>query len=189
VVGNDQLETELKIPVSDLGPVREALVRGVATQSHPIAREVNILLDTDDGRLRRSGSILRLRMYGEQHILTFKGPVRYHGLIKERPEYEVSCEDTGRVSEIFKHLGYSAIARYEKDREMWLFGDVEVVLDHTPMGDFVEVEGPRETLDTTALSLGLDPNAAVRGSYLSLWSAYRTRHQCDDLPCDMVFAK
>jgi adenylate cyclase class 2 len=186
-VVNDRLETELKIPVTDLNTVREALVRHAATQIHPLAREANILLDADDGRLRESGSILRLRTYGEKHILTFKGPVKYLGKIKQRPEYEISCDDTGRMAEIFKQLGYSSVARYEKYREAWLFDGVEVVLDHTPMGDFVEIEGPLETLDTTAVSLGLDPEMAVRGSYLSLWSEYRTRRDDEDLPDDMVF--
>lgn len=184
---NHRLETELKIPATDLDAVRDALVRHAATQTHTMAREVNILLDTVDDRLRRSGSILRLRTYGEQHLVTFKGPVKYLGKIKERPEYEVSCDDAGRMAELFQHLGFSAIARYEKYREAWLFGEVEVVLDHTPMGDFVEVEGPPETLNTTAVSLGLDPERAVRGSYLSLWSEYRTSHHGENLPDDMVF--
>jgi adenylate cyclase class 2 len=188
-VANDQLETELKIPVSDLGSVRQALARQAATQIHPMAREVNILLDDDGGHLQRAGSILRLRTYGEQHMLTFKGPARYHGKIKQRPEYEVSCGDAGRLLEVLEHLGFSAAARYEKHRETWLLGGMEVVLDHTPMGDYVEIEGPPESLDSTAASLDLDPEEAVRGSYLSLWSEYRQRHRGKDLPADMVFSK
>ena len=184
---NERLETELKIPVSDLGAVREALLGQAATEIHPMALEVNVLLDADDGRLQRSGSILRLRNYGEQHIVTFKGPVSYHGKIKERPEYEVSCDDTTRMSELFKHLGYLPVARYEKQREAWRLGGVEIVLDHTPMGDFVEVEGPPEKLHTTAVTLGLDPEKAVRGSYISLWSEYRSSRQGEGLPNDMVF--
>jgi len=183
----NRLETELKIPVSDLGWVRGSLVRGAATQTHPKAREINILLDTEDGQLRRSDSILRLRNYGDEHILTFKGPVRYLGKIKQRPEYEIGCEDSGMMAELLEQMGFSAVARYEKDREMWRFGGVVVVLDHTPMGDFVELEGPPEMLDTAALSLGLDPRAAVRGSYLALWSGYKARHPDLDLPGDMVF--
>jgi len=183
----DRLETELKIPVPDLNAVREALVRHAATQIHPMDREVNILLDADDGRLRRSGSILRLRTYGEKNIVTFKGPVKYLGRIKQRPEYEISCNDTGRMAELFGQLGFSSVARYEKSREAWLVGEVEVVLDHTPMGDFVEIEGPPETLSTTAALLDLDPARAVRGSYLSLWSEYRRRRNEEDLPEDMVF--
>jgi len=184
---SDRLETELKIPVSDLDSVREALVRGCAIQTHPFVREVNVLLDTDDRRFKESGSILRLRKYGEHHVLTFKGPVRYHGAIKERPEYEVGCEDVGPMLELFEHLGFSTIARYEKDRESWLLDGVAIVLDHTPMGNFVELEGPPDVLEATALLIDLDPGTAVRGSYLSLWSEHRARHQDSDLPDDMVF--
>lgn len=184
---NDCIETELKFPVPDLDTVREVLVRQAAAQIHPMAREVNTLLDTDDGRHRRSGSILRLRTYGGQHVVTFKGPVNYLGKIKERAEYEITCDDTGRMAMLFEQLGYSPIARYEKYREVWLLGEATIVLDHTPMGDFVEVEGPPESLEAIAVSLGLDPELAVRGSYLSLWSEYRQRHAQHDLPNDMVF--
>jgi hypothetical protein len=55
------------------------------------------------------------------------------------------------------------------------------------MGDFVEVEGPPEQLERTALLLGLRVAEAVRGSYVSLWHEHRARHPELDLPFDMVF--
>ena len=181
------LEAEIKIPVADLDAVREALARASAIAVHPRAREVNLLLDTDDGRLQNAGTVLRLRRYGRRHILTFKGPAVYYGPVKERPENEVEIEDAEKMLEILGHLGLRVVTRYEKDREMWLTHDVSVVLDHTPMGDFVEVEGQRERLQTVARSLGLDPSTAVRGSYLSLWREHRSRRQEMNLPADMVF--
>ena len=91
--------------------------------------------------------------------------------------------------EIFERLGFSVFMKYEKDREEWLLDDISVVLDHTPMGDFVEVEGPPERLELAARLLGLDTAAAVRGSYVSLWLEYRELHPELDLPTDMVFAE
>ena len=181
------VETEIKIPAVDLDAVREALTRERATAVHPQAREVNLLLDTDDGRLRDAGTVLRVRRYGRRHILTFKGPAVYRGPVKERPEHEVEIEDAEKMLEIFDHLGLQIVARYEKDREMWVVDEVSVVLDHTPMGDFVEVEGPRERLRAVARSLGLDPSTAVMGSYLSLWREHRSGHPEMNLPVDMVF--
>ena len=181
------VETEIKIPVGDLDVVREALARERATAVHPRAREVNLLLDTDDGRLQGAGTVLRLRRYGRRHILTFKGPAVYRGPVKERPEYEVEIEDAEMMLEILDQLGLQVVARYEKDREMWLVDEILVVLDHTPMGDFVEVEGPRERLPAAVRSLGLDPSTAVRDSYPSLWREHRSRHQGMNLPVDMVF--
>jgi adenylate cyclase class 2 len=181
------IEAEIKIPVADIETVRQALVEARATKAHTMAREVNLLLDTDDGRLQDAGNILRLRRYGSRNILTFKGPAVYRGSVKERPEHETEIENMESMLEILDHLGLRAVARYEKDREMWLVDEISVVLDHTPMGDFVEVEGPRERLQRAARSLGLDPSTAVQGSYLSLWREHRSRHPEHNLPVDMVF--
>jgi adenylate cyclase class 2 len=186
-VERPSLETELKIPVPDLAPVREALQQTRAELVHPSAREENVLFDTADGRLEASGRVLRLRRYGDQRLLTLKGPVSYQGGIKMRREDETLVADADRLQAILEDLGFEAVSRYEKDRESWRFGRMAVVLDHTPMGDFVEVEGPPEELAAAALSLGLDPDQAVRGSYPSLWREYRLRHPDQELPSDMVF--
>jgi adenylate cyclase class 2 len=93
------------------------------------------------------------------------------------------------MGEIFEQLDFSVYMRYEKDREEWLLEDVSVVLDHTPMGSFVEVEGPPERLEEVADLLGLNVATAVRGSYVSLWMEHRARHPELDLPFDMVFAE
>ena len=181
------LEAELKIPVGDLDRVRASLQRARAVVVQTTAREVNLLLDTEDSRLRLEGSLLRLRQHGDRKILTFKGPVSYHGAIKVRPEHETEIIDLDRMGAILEQLGFSVCMRYEKDREEWRLDDVSVVLDHTPMGNFVEVEGPQEQLGEAAVLLGLDLASAVRGSYVSLWHEYRASHPSLNLPFDMVF--
>jgi len=183
------LETELKIPVDDLGPVRQALHNANADRLHPMTREVNLLLDTASGRLQTDGMALRLRRYGALEILTLKGPVSYHGSIKEREELEIEVSDLGNMARILGAIGFLPAIRYEKDREMWRFEEVTVVLDHTPMGDFVEVEGPPAQLLGAARRVGLNPDHAVQGSYLSLWQAYRQRYPERHLPSDMVFGE
>lgn len=188
-MGRSLLETELKIPVPNLAPVRKVLQQSGAEVVHPAAREENVLFDTADGRLEASGRVLRLRRYGDQRLLTLKGPVNYQGGIKMRREDETLVADADRLQAILEDLGFEAVSRYEKDRESWRFGCTAVVLDHTPMGDFVEVEGPPEELGAAALSLGLEPGRAVRGSYPSLWKEYRLRHPDQELPSDMVFRR
>ncbi len=181
------METELKIPVADLVPVRTRLPALDARLVSESMREENVLLDTVDRTLSGRGCVLRLRRYGARRLLTFKGPASYDGPIKVRPEHELEIEDLETMLTVFEALGFSVVVRYEKDRETWRLNDVEVVLDHTPMGDFVEVEGPPGAIGPVARSLGLDPSDAVRGSYVSLWSDYRSRHPEKDLPGDMVF--
>ena len=75
--------------------------------------------------------------------------------------------------------------RYEKERESWTFGETRVDLDHTPMGDFVEIEGPTHSLEATARHLGLDSADAVAQSYISLWEDFRRQHP--ELGRDMIF--
>jgi adenylate cyclase class 2 len=186
-VENTGVENELKIPVADLAPVRASLGGVHARLISASAREENLLLDTADRELSGRGCVLRLRRYGARRLLTFKGPPSYDGHIKVREEHELEIESLETMLTVFQALGFSGVVRYEKDRETWHCNGVEVVLDHTPMGDFVEVEGPTGLLDSVTRLLGLDPSDAVRGSYMSLWSEYRERHPERNLPPHMVF--
>jgi adenylate cyclase class 2 len=188
-VAQEPVESELKIPVTDLASIRTALSDAGAVLRRSMAREINYLLDADDSRLKAAGSLLRLRRHAGTALLTFKGPATFSGAIKERPEYETEIEDLQRMIDILEHLGFTVFMRYEKDREEWLLERVAVVLDHTPMGDFVELEGPPERLEQVAESLGIDVAEAVHGSYISLWHDHRRGHPELDLPFDMVFTE
>jgi adenylate cyclase class 2 len=180
-------EFELKIAVAELKPIRCALRHVGATLLQPMAREINHLYDTEDGRFGRGGVLLRLRQHADKNLLTLKGPVDFNGAIKHRTEYETDVANPEAMGEILDRLGFRVVLRYEKDREEWEMDEISVVLDHTPMGDFVEVEGPPEKLVAAATTLGLDTSDAARGSYVDLWQDYRTRHPELNLSRDMVF--
>ncbi len=120
-------------------------------------------------------------------MLTLKGPPSYPGGVKTREELETVVEDGEAVAAILERLGFAPRVRYEKDREVWRFEGAEVALDHTPMGDFVEIEGAGDEIPELAGRLGLDPGAAVRGSYVTLWETHRAAHPELGLPVDMVF--
>ncbi len=186
-VSSPGVETELKIPVAEHAAVRRAIEEQGGQLQHPSAREVNILLDADDGRLQATGCVLRLRRFGSHDLITFKGRPSYDGGVKTRVEHELEVADLDRMQVVLEALGFRVTTRYEKDREVWTVDEHTVVLDHTPMGDFVEIEGPPSRLAHLARSLGLDPRRAVHGSYIELWQDYRTQHSGDDLPTDMVF--
>lgn len=181
------VETELKVPVEDLEAVRRRLGAAGAELVHPSTREVNLLFDAADGRIARGGGALRVRRYGDRWVLTLKGPASYPGGVKTREELETAVEDGEVMAVILERLGYQPRVRYEKDREVWRFEGAAVALDHTPMGGFVEIEGPAARIPELARRLGLDPAAAVRGSYVTLWEAHRAAHPELGLPVDMVF--
>jgi adenylate cyclase class 2 len=137
--------------------------------------------------LRSKGNALRVREFGGRWFVTFKGEPRYQGPIKVREELESEVEDGEVVRRILGRVGFRPQVSYEKIREAWRLEGVVVTLDHTPIGDFVELEGPSEDLAGVATRLGLDPNTGIRDSYLSLWRTHRERHPELGLPVDMRF--
>jgi len=189
VDGENRCEQELKIPVDDLRPVREALRSRGAKQLSPFEREVNVLFDDESGSLEQADRVLRVRRVGGVCVLTFKGPPTFVGPVKSRDELETEAAEADVVEEILMRLGLRPVLRYEKDRERWALGEVEVALDRTPMGEFVEIEGPVERLEQLAGELGLQPERAVRESYVTLWRHHRMGHPDLELPEDMVFSR
>lgn len=179
------IECELKIPVDRLDVIRRGLAEVGAERLTDNQREDNVLFDTADGRLTSSGQVLRVRRVGGRHLLTFKGPATYDGSVKQRREIELEIPSSEQISELLHALGYAPWMRYEKRRESWRIDDVRIELDHTPMGDFVELEGPTRALEATAHRIGLDPARAVAQSYIGLWRVFRRDHP--ELGRDMVF--
>jgi adenylate cyclase class 2 len=179
------IENELKIPVEALGPIRDRLRRLGAEPLSKTRHEANILFDTADSNLRNSGQVLRLRRVGDQRVLTFKGHASFDGPVKQRLEIEVEVSSAEATTELLRSLGFAITLRYEKFRESWRLNDVHIDLDRTPIGSFIEVEGPPGALGGIARRLGLDPDNAISESYIGLWLEHRRRHP--ELGRDMVF--
>ena len=179
------MEEEIKLRVADHAPVRERLRSRGARLAVGEQFERNWVLDDDGARLATGGCLLRVRRWGERSSLTFKGPPSFVGGVKRREEVESDVADPSAILGILAGLGFVVRRRYEKRRETWTVGDAEVALDTTPMGLFVEIEGPADALPALARDLGLDPAGALRGSYVALWEAYRADHP--ETGDDMVF--
>jgi len=184
-----ETESEIKIPVTEIDRVRQRLRDGGWRLHRALHREVNVLFDTKDGNLRRSDAALRLRRAATGWTLTYKGRAEYADGVKSREELEVEVEDGTVLAAILLRLGFAPARRYEKDRETWARDGLLVALDHTPMGDFVELEGPAERLAGAAASLGLEADRAVERSYPALWDEYRRRHAALGLPDHMIFGE
>lgn len=176
------LERELKFRVEGLDFVRERLVEMEAERVGPASFEDNWILDRD-GELERAGCILRLRTDGRGTRVTFKGPRTFDGAAKVRAEHEIQVEGLDEARQLFEALGYREGARYQKVREEWRLGSVDVALDHTPIGDFVEFEGDRA--EALAKRCGLDLKKVEQRSYLRLYQDYRKEHP--EAPPEMTF--
>ncbi len=179
-------ESEIKIPVADLSPVRRRLQAAHAVRVSEKHDETNVLFDDAEGRLAASGRALRLRRARGRGIVTFKGAAAFEGGVKRREEIEFAVSDPGSARRLLERLGFSPKFRYDKRREEFRFGGCVVALDETPIGLFVEIEGEPSALGPAAEGLGLDPHAAVPQSYAGLYR--RAREANPSLPEDMVFS-
>ncbi len=175
----------MKIPVAALSSVRRLLAERGARLVAAAALEDNWVLDDERGALAAAGRLLRVRRAGGGCWLTLKEPGAFAEGVKTRVEIETAVASSDAALAILAGLGFRPVRRYQKRRETWALDEVAVALDETPMGSFVEVEGPAERLPAVASALGLDPHAAVHATYLDLWNAHRERHPA--APADMVF--
>ena len=168
-------ETEIKLPARDgvLAQI-EALGYQVGTSRE---LEADQLYDRA-GELRAAGQALRLRKRGERCTLTYKGPAT-RAPHKSREEIEVDVADGAAFEVVLTRLGYQPSFRYEKYRTTFCTAGQPgiITIDETPAGNFLELEGPADWIDTTALKLGYSPAEYITESYASLW-----RKHCESNP-------
>ncbi len=181
-------ETEVKIRLSSAAGMAGHLTG--AGLKLLVARqfEANTLYDTASQDLRQQGMILRLREVGGKNIVTWKGPGT-PGRHKSRAELETKVESIETLGQILGRLGYIPSFRYEKFRTE--FSDPAnpagaVTLDETPIGDFLELEGPGDWIDRTATKLGFSEDDYVLESYGRLYLDDCGRRGLQ--PGNMVFA-
>ena len=178
-------ETEVKIAVVSPTAARKAVRRAGFHVHIPRVLEVNILYDFQDLRLRSQGKVLRLREAGKVSTLTFKGRSK-DARHKVREEVETTVERGGAVDRVFQELHLKPVFRYEKYRTEFTCDTRGVVtLDETPIGTFLEIEGPARWIDRTAKQLGFNSADYITLSYGALYLEY-----CKDLgikPSNMVF--
>mgnify|MGYP001058937935 CR=1 FL=1 len=185
-------ETEIKLKVDNVRALRRRLTE-LGFRRGPRHLESNVLFDFPDLRMWKARSLLRLRLTGRRWILTFKGTpvesVRY----KVRREIEAEIKDGERMRAILESLGLRAAFRYEKYRTAYVraakarhSGVPLVLYDETPIGNYVELEGPKRWIDETARQLGYGPGDYITASYAALY-----RRECQERgrePGDMLFA-
>lgn len=170
-MASGNLETEIKLRVADPEAARQAVARlgvGPVRLRH---FEVNLLWDDASGSLRSQGQVLRVRETDAGGVLTFKGARRAVEGVKAREEIETGVAEPARLAQILLALGFRPFFRYEKYRTTYRWLDVELVIDETPIGTFLEIEGPVGTIHAAAEALGFSPSDAITDSYPQLFFA------------------
>ena len=169
-------EIEIKFRVDDVRALARKLKAGKFRLVTRRTREINTLYDLPGAVLRNRKELLRLRQYGKSWTLTHKSKSQA-GRHSSRTELETSVSDGKKMDEILRALGYSPSFVYEKFREEWSDGKGEVVVDHTPMGNFCEIEGKSRWIDSTARKLGVSDEDYITKNYATLFAEWKQEKQ------------
>lgn len=170
------IETEVKIKLTD-AEVERVLVAlpkigFVRTVS---AQEYNALYDTPDKSLAQGGELLRLRVFDGKHILTYKGSKIPSGTFKSREEVETTVGDMSVIKYILSKLDYSIQYIYIKNRTVFINinnDNVEVCLDKTPGGYYLEIEGGEFQIMGVASKLGFNSDRFISESYPEIYKKF-----------------
>ncbi|HXN64456.1 MAG TPA: class IV adenylate cyclase [Candidatus Acidoferrales bacterium] len=174
------------------------VVRRAASGADGRVHEMNTLYDTLDHSLGRNQELMRIRVEGpakpskgavRHAIMTFKSPSgtsssesgkRVSSAASQSPykivdEDETQIDDHEAVARIFHSMGLRPWFRYEKFRTTFALGatqrwakDLEIDLDETPIGVFLELEGPPKAIDRAAKALGFARSDYITKNYLVL---------------------
>ena len=185
-------ETEIKLLWQGSAVDARALIesRGY-TLSSPRTLEADQLFDLSSGALQQSDRILRLRRTssaeeGQHAVVTYKGYASRE-VYKSREEIEFDVSDPDAFALVLERLGYQPGFRYEKYRTKFkAYGEPGLItIDETPIGVYLELEGPQAWIDSTAAHLGFPPARFLTASYAGLYREHLEQHP--DAPPNMAF--
>ena len=186
-----QLEIEVKLEIRNLQRLRRDLLEMGCRKTVPRSLERNWTWDFPGQPLRQQGKLLRVRQFAGHCLLTFKGVAEQSRHFKIREERETAVEDPETLSIILERLGLEVFFRYEKYRTSYslrlrgMRRSVDLSVDETPIGNYLEIEGTEADIHRVAEKLGFEEDAFIKESYLGLFVKSRSRKG----QRDMVFPK
>jgi adenylate cyclase, class 2 len=204
-------EREIKLSIEDLPALRRSLAKLGALVVTPSVHELNVVFDTPTFDLAKHEHLLRIRAEtagtsrgktsraAPRALVTFKRPMPTAGSNskgeqhKVREEIELEVSDEKALARLFEALGMRGWFRYEKfrttfrlpDSQRWAKG-LLIELDETPIGIFLELEGPARAIDRAARALGFEPSDYILANYMVLYRKYCLSR--GEEPSDMLFA-
>jgi adenylate cyclase, class 2 len=185
------LEIEVKLKIANVPKLRAQIKRlGFHELCHR-EFEDNWLLDFPKKLLFKKRCLLRLRQFEGKSVLTFKGPRAESAHFKIREELETEVADAATFHQILKRLGFTSVFRYQKYRSLFANAKsgkpkrVVICIDETPIGNYLEIEGPPEGIGVIAQQLGYALEDFITQSYLDLYTQNKPRPR----DREMIFGK
>ncbi len=170
----DNREIEVKFKINSAEEFIPVIRKNGAICEQQTRFERNLRWDDSEERLSKSKQVLRLRDNGGTAVLTYKSDRNSTEELADREEIETVVSDFNNTELILKRLGFEVFFIYEKYRSIYSLDETGIFVDHTPIGDYIEIEGPDEdAIRITAEKLGLDWNARIGKGYKALFNIWK----------------
>lgn len=168
------LETEVKFYLPNIDPVRTRMIDlGAVYKDRTF--ETNIRFEDPEKSLIKKKSLLRLRK-DKKITLTYKSePPFKDNQFKILQEFEVEVSDFDAMEHILKSLGFQEEQIYEKWRETYILDDTHLCLDTMPYGDFIEIEGKKESIQKLASQIGFLWEKRILLNYLAIFDVIKRK--------------
>ncbi len=161
-------ETEVKLRTDDFEAVRGRLQQLGARLKERVEDEKDLLFRSATDLHALEGQVLRLRLFGQEGMLTWKGVPTFDKGVKKREELQTRVSDADALRQLLDRLGYAVSLEFSKSREYWDLRGLTVSLDELPFGRYVEVEGDEEEIERAVAELGLKEAERVEEGYPQL---------------------
>lgn len=177
----ESLEIEVKLKIRNLHRLRRDLLEMGCEENVPRSLERNWTWDFPGQPLRNQGKLLRVRQFAGRCLLTFKGVAQHSKHFKIREERETGVQDSAVLGVILERLGLEVAFYYEKFRTSYSLRvreqrySVDLSVDETPIGNYLEIEGREADILRVAAQLGFHKDAFIKESYLALFAKSRLR--------------
>lgn len=187
----EPLEIEVKLRMVSAGEARRRIESAGGRVIRDRHFEDNRIFDNPQRTLSARGALLRVRSTTDGGgRLTYKEklgegeePAGFRA--KVRREWEAEAQPPETAAQILAMTGFQVIYRYQKYRTVFRLEECAVELDETPIGCFVEIEGPRARILRVAELLGVTVEEFITEDYRSLHLAWLEERGLP--PGDMVF--
>lgn len=173
------LEIEVKIEIVNIDEMRQIILKNGFKSVSPYTFEHNTIYDTPDRQMKKKGCLIRLRKKhaenGEENcILTVKRPPSVpvpSSQYKSREEIESKISNPDAITALLQEMQLNVFFIYEKYREVFKGIDLPIIitLDHTPVGNYIEIEAAPGLIDQTAVKLGFTKNHYLTDTYFDLF--------------------
>ncbi len=182
---HDPVEIEVKFYLSRPDSIRDHLLSLGAICLGKFF-ETNICFENMEKTFKRQDILLRLRKDNKAR-LTFKSPPDdLDKDFKIYRELEVEVDDFETCQSILKNLGFHPEQTYEKWRETFTLDNTKLLIDTTPCGVFLEIEGQKPIIPAMANRLKLRWAERILLNYLEIFELIRCEENLNF--GDMTFA-